>query len=73
MTLGGVALARANLGLAGMGGPDGILYALEAADLNLEGTELVTLSASPSTAITRAFHQLRAVFESHPQTVVTYG
>lgn len=45
MTLGGVALAGATLGLAGKVGPDGILYALETADLNLEGTELVTLSA----------------------------
>ncbi len=48
MTLAGVALAGANLGLDGQVGPDGqdgILYALEAGDLNLEGTELATLSA----------------------------
>jgi CHAT domain-containing protein len=48
LTLSGLALAGANLGLQGKTGPngeDGILYALEAQDLNLEGTELVTLSA----------------------------
>ena len=48
LTLAGVALAGANRGLAGQTGPDGqdgILYALEAGDLNLEGTALVTLSA----------------------------
>ena len=48
LTLAGLALAGANLGLAGKTGPDGedgILYALEAQDLNLEGTELVALSA----------------------------
>lgn len=48
MTLAGLALAGANAGLRGKlspAGEDGILYALEAQDLNLEGTELVTLSA----------------------------
>jgi len=48
MLLSGIALAGANRGLEGKLGPDGengILYALEAIDLNLEGTELVTLSA----------------------------
>ncbi len=48
LTLAGLALARANLGLTGKLGPghqDGILYALETQDLNLEGTRLVTLSA----------------------------
>ncbi len=48
MVLSGIALAGANRGLDGQQGPDGengILYALEAIDLNLEGTELVTLSA----------------------------
>jgi hypothetical protein len=48
LTLAGLALAGANRGLEGgrdAGGDDGILYALEAQDLNLEGTDLVTLSA----------------------------
>nr|VFK17469.1 MAG: CHAT domain-containing protein [Candidatus Kentron sp. LFY] len=48
MTLGGLALAGANRGIKGETGPDGedgILYALEAQNLNLEGTELVVLSA----------------------------
>jgi len=48
MVLSGIALAGANRGLEGEQGADGengILYALEALDLNLEGTELVTLSA----------------------------
>jgi CHAT domain-containing protein len=48
LTLSGLAHAGANQGLAGEQGPgkqDGILYALEVQDLNLEGTELVTLSA----------------------------
>jgi len=48
MVLSGVALAGANQGMAGhqsTGGEDGILYALEAQSLNLEGTELVALSA----------------------------
>ena len=40
----GIALAGANRMLQD-GGQDGILYALEAQDLNLEGTELVVLSA----------------------------
>ncbi len=47
MVLSGIALAGANRGLEGQLGPDGedgILYALEVLDLNLEGTELVTLS-----------------------------
>jgi len=44
----GLALAHANDGLRGESDPqgeDGILYALEVQDLNLEGTELVALSA----------------------------
>ncbi len=48
LTSAGLALAGANLGLQGQSSPDGedgILYALEAQGLNLEGTELVTLSA----------------------------
>ncbi|MBV5273075.1 MAG: CHAT domain-containing protein [Lamprocystis purpurea] len=48
LTLAGLALAGANLGLKGdlgPGGQDGLLYALEAQDLNLEGTRLVVLSA----------------------------
>jgi CHAT domain-containing protein len=48
MLLSGIALAGANRGLEGEQGADGengILSALEALDLNLEGTELVTLSA----------------------------
>ncbi len=48
MVLSGLALAGANQGLQGKAGPngeDGILYALEVQDLNLEDTELVTLSA----------------------------
>ncbi len=48
LTLVGLALAGANLGLKGdlgPGGQDGLLYALEAQDLNLEGTRLVVLSA----------------------------
>nr|VFK57389.1 MAG: CHAT domain-containing protein [Candidatus Kentron sp. TC] len=48
MTLSGLALAGANLGMKGETDPDGedgILYALEAQNLNLEGTELVVLSA----------------------------
>jgi CHAT domain-containing protein len=44
MLLSGIALAGANRGLKD-GGDGGILYALEAQDLNLEGTELVVLSA----------------------------
>ena len=40
----GVALAGANRELAGKGA-DGILFALEAQGLNLEGSELVVLSA----------------------------
>ena len=44
MLLAGVALAGANRALEGAG-QDGILYAIEAQDLNLEGTELVVLSA----------------------------
>ncbi|WP_200284380.1 CHAT domain-containing protein [Rhabdochromatium marinum] len=48
LTLAGLALAGVNQGMTGSlspAGEDGILYALEAQDLNLEGTELVTLSA----------------------------
>jgi CHAT domain-containing protein len=48
MVLSGLALAGANQGVQGKAGPDGedgILYALEVQDLNLEDTELVTLSA----------------------------
>ena len=44
MLLAGIALAGANRSLK-EGGEGGILYALEAQDLNLEGTELVVLSA----------------------------
>nr|VFK54249.1 MAG: Tetratricopeptide repeat-containing protein [Candidatus Kentron sp. TC] len=47
LTLSGLALAGANEGMAGKptDGEDGVLYALEAQSLNLEGTELVALSA----------------------------
>nr|VFJ49940.1 MAG: CHAT domain-containing protein [Candidatus Kentron sp. DK] len=47
MTLGELALAGANRGIMeeiGPDGEDGILYALEAQNLNLERTELVVLS-----------------------------
>jgi len=44
MLLAGVALAGANRDVRGEA-QDGVLYALEAQDLNLEGTELVVLSA----------------------------
>jgi CHAT domain-containing protein/tetratricopeptide (TPR) repeat protein len=44
MLLAGIALAGANQALKA-GSDGGILYALEALDLNLEGTELVVLSA----------------------------
>lgn len=44
MLLAGVSLAGANTALAG-DSHDGILYAVEAQGLNLEGTELVVLSA----------------------------
>jgi tetratricopeptide (TPR) repeat protein/CHAT domain-containing protein len=44
MLLAGVTLAGANQALKG-NAEDGILYAVEAQDLNLEGTELVVLSA----------------------------
>ena len=44
MLLAGVALAGANRDVQGEA-QDGVLYALEAQDLNLEGTELVVLSA----------------------------
>ncbi|MCP4696462.1 MAG: CHAT domain-containing protein [Gammaproteobacteria bacterium] len=48
LVLSGLALANANRGILGelSHGEDGILYALEVQDLNLEGTLLVTLSAS---------------------------
>lgn len=48
LTLAGVALAGANDGLYGKSSPageDGILYALEALELNLAGTELAAFSA----------------------------
>ena len=48
MALSGLALAGANRGMRGElnpSGEDGILYALEAQNLNLEGTELIALSA----------------------------
>ncbi len=48
MALSGLALAGANLGLKGLSDPngeDGILYAMEILGLNLNGTELVSLSA----------------------------
>jgi CHAT domain-containing protein/Tfp pilus assembly protein PilF len=48
LTLAGLALAGANRGLDGKFGPgkqDGLLYALEVQDLNLEGTRLAVLSA----------------------------
>ena len=44
MLLSGVALAGANRALVG-DGEDGILYAIEAQGLNLDGTQLVVLSA----------------------------
>lgn len=48
MVLSGLALAGANLGLKGLvdeNGDDGLLYSLEVLSLNLQGTELVSLSA----------------------------
>lgn len=48
LVLSGLALAGANQGLkgkVGSDGEDGILYALEVLGLNLDNTELVTLSA----------------------------
>nr|VFJ70403.1 MAG: CHAT domain-containing protein [Candidatus Kentron sp. FW] len=48
MALGGLALAGANRGMGGEispDGEDGVLYALEVQSLNLQGTELVVLSA----------------------------
>jgi len=48
MTLAGLALAGANAGRQGKQSPareDGILYALEVQNLNLEGTELAALFA----------------------------
>ena len=48
MVLSGLALAGANQGLKGIldqNGDDGLLYSLEVLDLNLQGTELVSLSA----------------------------
>ncbi len=45
LLLSGVALAGANVSLREGGGIDGILSALETVDLNLDGTELVVLSA----------------------------
>ena len=50
MLLSGLPLAGANQTLAGHPeavGDDGILYSLEAAELSLEGTELVALSEAP--------------------------
>ena len=44
MLLAGIALAGANAALQDRR-REGILYAIEAQDLNLEGTELVVLSA----------------------------
>jgi CHAT domain-containing protein/tetratricopeptide (TPR) repeat protein len=43
----GIALAGANRGLSGRGG-DGIMFALEVEGLNLDGTELVVVSACDS-------------------------
>ena len=54
MVLAGVTLAGANLAL-GRGDDDGILYAIEAQDLNLEGTELVVLSACETAQGTIAY------------------
>jgi CHAT domain-containing protein/tetratricopeptide (TPR) repeat protein len=45
LLLAGIALAGANAGQHESGDQDGILSALEALDVNLEGTELVVLSA----------------------------
>ncbi len=45
LTRAGLALAGANLAGNGPDGEDGILYALEVLGLDLQGTELVTLSA----------------------------
>jgi CHAT domain-containing protein len=48
MVLSGLTLAGANLGLKGLmdeNGDDGLLYSLEVLGLNLQGTELVSLSA----------------------------
>jgi CHAT domain-containing protein/tetratricopeptide (TPR) repeat protein len=44
LLLSGIALAGANQSLQGAG-PDGMLFAIEALDLNLHGTQLVVLSA----------------------------
>ena len=48
MLLSGLALTVANRGLEGRvdaNGDDGLLYSMEVLGLNLQGTELVTLSA----------------------------
>ncbi|MCP4348236.1 MAG: CHAT domain-containing protein [Desulfobacterales bacterium] len=48
LLLSGLALANANLGLQGITdekGDDGLLYSIEVAGMNLQGTELVSLSA----------------------------
>ncbi|MCP4347069.1 MAG: CHAT domain-containing protein, partial [Desulfobacterales bacterium] len=48
LLLSGLALANANLGLRGKvdeNGDDGLLYSLEVLEMNLQGTELVSLSA----------------------------
>ncbi len=45
MTQAGLVLAGGNLGEQGADGEDGILYASEVLDMDLQGTELVTLSA----------------------------
>jgi CHAT domain-containing protein len=48
LLLSGIALAGANTTLAGLSGPNGVLFAHEVQDLDLTGTELVVLSACDS-------------------------